>query len=146
MSGRSRSLATTVFFEAELLGVDEVPHRTIVDLEAAFGELGHEPAQREATFPDAARQENLMLAADRLRLVPAHLPRRHAARVLKPPDPIDDRAHPNAELGRRPMKRQSTLQNCRHRALAKIDRIRLSHPCWPPPSQHLESEQGRFGN
>ncbi len=96
--------------------------------------------------PIAARQENLMIAADRLRFVPANLPRRHAARVLKPPDPIDDRAHPNAKLGRRPMPRQSTLQNRSDRALPKISRIGLSHPCWPPPSQHLESEQDRFWN
>src|SRR5580704_13386308 len=79
MSGRSRSLATTVFFEAKPFGVDEVPHRSIVDFEAALGEFAHEPAQREAAFPDAARQEYLMLAGNRLRLVPAHLPRRHAA-------------------------------------------------------------------
>src|SRR5271167_4666175 len=49
-SGRSRSLATRLFFEAELCRVDEVPHRPIIDLEAALGELGYQPAQREAAF------------------------------------------------------------------------------------------------
>ena len=39
-SGRSRSLATTVFFEAELFGVHEVPHRSIIHFKAALSELG----------------------------------------------------------------------------------------------------------
>jgi hypothetical protein len=42
-SGRSRSLATTVFFEAEPIGVNEIPHRAIVDLKAALSELGDQP-------------------------------------------------------------------------------------------------------
>src|ERR1700684_1508159 len=51
-SGRSRSLATTVFFEAEPFGVHEVPHRSIVDLEAALGEFRHQSAQGEPALPD----------------------------------------------------------------------------------------------
>src|SRR5579863_2165097 len=57
MSGRSRSLATTVFFEAELLGVNEVPHRSVVDLEAALGQLRHQPAQREGALADASARK-----------------------------------------------------------------------------------------
>ena len=30
--------------------------------------------------------------------------------------------------------------------VAQILRISSSHPCWPPPSQQVESEQARFGN
>ena len=30
--------------------------------------------------------------------------------------------------------------------VAQILRIRLRHPCWPPPSQQVESEQNRFEN
>jgi hypothetical protein len=47
MSGRSRSLAATLFFEAQLFGMDEVPDRPIIDLQAALGEFGDEPAQGE---------------------------------------------------------------------------------------------------
>jgi len=47
MSGRSRSLAATLFFEAQLLGMDEVPDRSIIDLQSALGEFGDEPAQGE---------------------------------------------------------------------------------------------------
>src|ERR1035437_4030421 len=50
MSGRSRSLATTLFFEAQLLGMDEVPDRPVIDLEAAFGEFGDQPAQGEVSL------------------------------------------------------------------------------------------------
>jgi hypothetical protein len=49
-SGRSCSLANTDFFEAELLGVNEVPHCLVIDFEAAPGELGDEPAQGEVFF------------------------------------------------------------------------------------------------
>ena len=41
--GRSRSPAATLFFEAELLGMHEVPHRVVVDLQATSGKLGNEP-------------------------------------------------------------------------------------------------------
>src|SRR5271166_3966475 len=114
MSGWSPALATTVFFKAELLGVDEVPHRVVIDFEAVLGEFAHQPAQREPSFPDASRHKDLMIASNRLRLMPAHLARRHAARVLEPPDPNDDRADPNAEHGCRPMPRQSALHNRRN--------------------------------
>ena len=81
------------FFEAELLGLNEVPHRPIVDLEAAIGEFENQPAQSKGPLPHPLRQENLMLAADRLRLVPAHLARFYAAGLLITFDPRRDRAH-----------------------------------------------------
>jgi hypothetical protein len=122
MSGRSRSLAMTVFFEAELLGVNEVPHRSIVNLEAALGKFGHEPAQGELPVPDPLHQKSLMLASNGLWLVPAHLARRHAARLLEPPNPIDHRAGRDAELGRRPMPRLPAFQNRRDGTLTKVNR------------------------
>lgn len=59
------------FFEAQLLGVNEVPHRPIIGLEAARGELGHQPMQGEVLLPDPCQEPGVMLAPDRLRLVPA---------------------------------------------------------------------------
>src|SRR5271154_43894 len=53
-SGRSRSLATTLFFEAELLGVDEVPDRSVVDLETATGEFRDKTSQRKRVVPSDA--------------------------------------------------------------------------------------------
>jgi hypothetical protein len=40
------------FFEAEPLSMDEVPHRPVIDFEAALGELGDEPAQSKIFFLD----------------------------------------------------------------------------------------------
>src|SRR5215472_10566674 len=70
-SGRSRSLATTVFFEAELLSVHEVPHGSIIDLKPARGEFGHQGAQGEGAVPDAPGQKDGVLAGDRLGFAPA---------------------------------------------------------------------------
>src|ERR1700685_2010214 len=44
-SGRFCSAAISVFFVTELLGVDELPYRLVVDLQALLGEFGHQPAQ-----------------------------------------------------------------------------------------------------
>src|ERR1700722_6618859 len=131
-SGRSRSLATTVFFEAELLGVNEIPHRSIVRPKAPSSELRDQSAQSEGAFLDAPRQKRSVLASNRLGLLPAHLARRDAPRFLNASDPIDHRARRNPKSRRRLMPRQPVSQNCRHRALTKIHRIRLTHPCWPP--------------
>jgi hypothetical protein len=120
MSKRSRSLAMTVFFEAQLLGVNEVPHRPVVDLEAALGKFGHKTAQSELSLPDPLRQKGVMLSSNGLWLVTAHLARRHAARRLEAPNPIDHRAGHDAELGRRPMPRQPAFQNRRDGALTKV--------------------------
>src|SRR6202020_3429029 len=49
VSGRSRSLATTVFFEAELLGVNEIPHRSIVRPKAPSSEFRDQPRQRDGS-------------------------------------------------------------------------------------------------
>src|ERR1700720_3101744 len=94
MSGRSRSLAMTVFFKTELLGMNKVPHRSIVDLEAAQGEL---------PVPDPLHEKDMVLAGNGLGFVAAHLERRHAARLLEPPNPIDHRAGSDAKPGRHPM-------------------------------------------
>jgi hypothetical protein len=42
--GTIASASHHAFFEAELLGMHEVPHRVIVDLQAATGKLGNDPA------------------------------------------------------------------------------------------------------
>src|SRR4029077_18493034 len=79
MSGRSRSLAMTVFFKTELLGMNKVPHRSIVDLEAAPGKFGHKAAQGELPVPDPLHEKDMVLAGNGLGFVAAHLERRHAA-------------------------------------------------------------------
>src|SRR6478672_12112782 len=133
-SGRSRSPATTLFFEAELLGMHEVPHRVIVDLQAATGKLGNEPAYGEIAVPDPLRQPDRVVSRNRLRLVTAHLARLNAAGLLDPLHP----ANCGADRDPKPLggliAGHSALNRC-HYALAKVERVRLAHPCWPPPSQ-----------
>src|SRR5229473_6099874 len=68
-----------------------------------------------------------MLTRNRLRLVPAHLARRNAARLAQPPHPIDHRADAHAKLGRRPAPRHPTLLNRRNHPLTKIKGIGSSH-------------------
>ena len=75
------------FFEAQLLGVDEVPHRPVIDLEATLGQFGHQPAQGEVFLLVRSSKPSTVLARDRLRLVPAHLARRNAARSLGSAEP-----------------------------------------------------------
>src|SRR5947207_11461475 len=138
-SGRSRSPATTLFFEAELFGMHEVPYRVVVDLQAASGKLGNEPTYGEIAVPDPLRQPDRVVSRNRLRLVTAHLARSNAAGLIDPLHPADRRADRHSKLLGGPIAGHSAL-NRRHHALAKIQRIRLAHPCWPPPSQHGESE------
>src|SRR5580704_879772 len=79
-SGRSCSVAISVFFITELLSVDELPHRAVIDLEAALSELSHQPAHGKI-FPAALHQpfavqpRNLLwpIAADLVRLDAAGL-------------------------------------------------------------------------
>src|SRR3982075_1285496 len=122
MSGRSRSLAMTVFFEAELLGVNEVPHRSIIDLKTALGKFGHQPAPSKFSFSDPLHQKGLVLAGNCLWLFPAHLAPRPPACFLKPPNPIDHRAGCHAELSGSPMPRQPAFQNRRDSTLTKVNR------------------------
>src|SRR6185295_12189122 len=51
-SGRSRSPATMLFFEAQLLVVDKGPDRTVVDLQTALGEFARQPEQGEVLLLD----------------------------------------------------------------------------------------------
>lgn len=102
--------------------MDEVPDRGIPGLEAAGGELGHQSAQREVSLPNPLPEPDLMLIPDRLRLVTAHLARRHAAGFSEPPNPRDRRAHADAEAQRRLVAGQTLLHNSRDDTRAQIHR------------------------
>src|SRR5215813_14457716 len=100
MSGRSRSPATALFFEAQLLVVHETPHRPVVDLQPARRELGHQTPQREIAILDPGQQPDAMLVPDRLRLIPADLAGPNTAGLAQPPHPVDRGAHPHPKLCR----------------------------------------------
>src|SRR5271155_5850694 len=88
-----------------------------------------------------------MLVPDCPRLVPTHLARRDAARILEALQPVDRRADAYPEPGRRLIPRQALLfDRCNH-SLSKVHRVWFCHPCWPPhSSQHVESDLPRKGN
>src|SRR6266852_2551893 len=145
-SGRSRSPATTVFFEAQLLGVDEAPDRPVIDLETTLGQFGHQPAQGKVFLPRPLQQPGTILARNRLRLVPAHLAWRNAAGLAPALHPVDGRADTHAELRRRPVARHAAALNRRNHPFAKIDRIRFAHPYWPPfPASMLNQNKPDSG-
>jgi hypothetical protein len=73
--------------EAQILGEDELPHRPVIDLQPALGEFGDKPAQGEVLCLGALQQPITVLSRNPLRLVPAHLARRNAARLSEAPDP-----------------------------------------------------------
>jgi hypothetical protein len=124
----------------ELLGVDELPHRAVVDLEAALCQLGYQPAQREVPVSAALQQPVTPGSGYLLRLVATHLAGLDAARRTKELHPVDHRTVTDAKARRRLPARKTFVLDCSHHALAKICRIRLAHPYWPPvSSQQVES-------
>src|SRR6266478_6440037 len=145
MSGRSRSLATTLFFEAQILSMDELPDRPIVDLQPALGEFGDKPTQGEVPCPGALQQPITVLPRNLLRLVPTHLARRNAASLSEAPNPENGRVDAHPKLRRRPVTGQATLIDGRNHPLAKIHRIRFAHPCWPPPASMLNQSRPDLG-
>src|SRR6266545_338055 len=132
MSGRSRSPATTLFFEAQLLGMDELPDRAVIHLQPALAELGDEPAQGEVSVLDPLQEPGRVLARNRLRLVTAHLARRNAPGLTLALHPVNGGADANPELLRSPVTRQPAGHDRRNHPLPKINRVRFAHPCWPP--------------
>ena len=92
----------------------------IADRESARGELGDQAAQGEVPLGNPVPQPGLMLAPDRLGLVPAHLARRHTPRLPEPPHPVDRRARHDPKPRRRFMPRQTALNNRGNDPLTQI--------------------------
>ena len=78
-SGRSCSAEISVFFVTKLLGVDELPHRAIVDLEATLSVFGYQPAHSKICLSAALHQPVAMRPCNLLRPMAADLVRFDAA-------------------------------------------------------------------
>lgn len=100
----------------------EIPHRMVVDLQAAPGKFGNEPAQGEVGILDPLRQPNRMFTRNRLRLVTAHLPWGDAAGLIEPLHPADRRADRDPKLLGCPIAGHTAF-NSRHHPLPKIERV-----------------------
>jgi hypothetical protein len=110
MSGRSCSLGRTLFFEAQPLGVDEVPDRPVIDLDAALGQFGLKAAQREVAAIRHARKKPVAVREQQPRSVAMHRAGGRAARRAKALRPLHNARH-------------AKLQNRRDRsnALARVN-------------------------
>jgi hypothetical protein len=126
--------------------VNELPHRAVIDLQAAPGQFGHQAAQREILLPAPLHQPIPMRAGNLLRLVAADLARFEVAGLAMALHPIDRRAVTDAKPRRRLTPRQPRLLDRRNHPLAQIDRIRLPHPGWPPsPTSRLNQNRPDLG-
>ena len=81
----------------ELLGVDELPHRAVIDLQAPLGEFSHQPAQGEIRLPAPLYQPIAVRPRNLLRPITADLVRLDAAGIAEAPYPVDRRTdrYPN---------------------------------------------------
>ncbi len=107
--------------------MDEGPDRTIVHLQPALGELGHQPAQGEVFLLDPGQKPGTVLAGKRPRLVAADLARLDAAGLALPIHPPDRRTHTDAKLRRSPVTGQPAPLNRRNHPLSKIKAIGSRH-------------------
>ena len=95
----------------ELLGVDKIPHRTVIDIQATLGEFGHQPTQGEIRLPAPLHQPIAVRPRNLLRPIAADLVRLDAAGLLETPHPIDRRTDRYPKLGRCLMARQATFSD-----------------------------------
>src|SRR4051794_18797794 len=101
MSGLCCSAARTLFFEAQPLAVNEVPHRAVIDLEAALGvEFVGQPLQREVARRDPPEQPRPVLALDLRPPMAADLARRRTPGRGEPTQPFDHTRRTHPEPGR----------------------------------------------
>ena len=140
--GASRSPATTLFFEAEFLGMDAVPHRAVVDLQAAPGEVATSP--RKVKSPSLIRCiTRPVRPRNRLRLLTTHLPGATLPVCAQPLHPVNRGADRDPKLFRGPVTRHARL-NRRNNPLPKINRIRFAHPCRPPIPASMVNQKSAY--
>jgi hypothetical protein len=63
------------FFVRQLLRVDELPHRAVINLEALLGQFHDQPTQHDVLRLASLDQAGLIRSAERLRFVVAHVAR-----------------------------------------------------------------------
>jgi hypothetical protein len=83
----------------ELLGVNKLPHRAVIDLQAPLGEFRHQPAQGEICLPAPLQQPIAVRPRNLLRPIAADLVRFDAASLTEAANPVDSRTDGHAKLG-----------------------------------------------
>src|ERR1700722_7478545 len=135
------------FFERDADAAEEAAHHCRVGPDPT---LRQQPVakrlQGDVGCLRSQRFEKLTMRLKPRTEVSAHLARRPRTAPFEALHPLDGRglAHPKARNGRPPAHLSP-----RHRVdppVAQVLLICTGHPCWPPPSQQVESEQCRFEN
>ena len=72
--------------------MDELPHRAVIHLQTAFGQLDNKAAQCEVLLLTTLKQIIAVLVPDRPGLVTTHLARCNTARIAKTVHPANRRA------------------------------------------------------
>src|SRR5712691_10452899 len=88
-SGRSCSLACTIFFEADALGSEKPPHRAIPDMDAAGGKFGPDLLQRQVRNCRDPLQQPGPLALQPRIAIAAHRLGANPAALAPYPNPLD---------------------------------------------------------
>ena len=108
-SGRSCSLACTIFFEADPLGGKETPHRPVADMDAASGKRRPDLLQGQIGRRRDQRQQPLAFLSQTRAAIASHRPGDKPAFALPGVNPFDHRAHRNGKQTSRALSRQTAL-------------------------------------
>ena len=134
MSGRSCSVANTVFFEADALALEVSPERVAGFHDAAVAKLSQQRVQGQIRFLGQARQQLVALVLQQIRALAAHRLGSRAARRSRPLRPLHDARNADVIQFRHRAARLAT-RNQPHNTLTQIQRVRSRHSCWPPTQQ-----------
>jgi hypothetical protein len=85
------------FFEADAFVLEEVPHRVIADLDPALGRFRKQRAQCHVRLFGKPLEQPVAFGRQHIGTIAAHLPRRRASGLAKPPLPRRQRARVNQE-------------------------------------------------
>ena len=87
-SGRSCSLGSRLFFEAQAFAANEVPQRSEAHQNLAFGKLSLQAPQGDMRLGCKACEDEIAMTGQQYRAMPANLSRRRAARFAHPLRPL----------------------------------------------------------
>ncbi len=131
--GRSCSLACAVFFEGEIVAVQEAPDRAagkqgpVIALEHVR-QLG----QRDVLLRLDGRQDDVAKRLDPMRAhIAAHWQRRQSSLIPPGPQPADRRSYTDPEPLSGSVSGRAAIDGSDHTG-PKIWAESCCHPCWPP--------------
>ena len=120
-------------------------NRGLADRDLLLRQSIHELGQCDVRLLGYQLRHQVLMRRQGEILVAAEFGRADAARFPVKLEEADDRTDANPALLRSFRDGNVTLDRLDHLS-TQILRIRLRHPCWPPPSRNLESYSHANGN